>query len=36
MLANAPKKYALQYHQLKVEYGEVETYLAKIGAIKIP
>ena len=35
-LANAPKKYASRYYQLKVGHGAVGTYLAKIGAIDTP
>ena len=36
ILGNISKKYALQYYQLKVGHGAVETFLARIGVIKSP
>ena len=35
-LANAPKKYASRYYQLKVGHGAVGTIFAKIGKIETP
>ena len=35
-LANAPKKYASRYCQLKVGHGAVGTFLARIGVIETP
>ncbi len=36
ILGNAPRKYASRYYQLKVGYGAVGTYLARIGIIETP
>ena len=35
-LANAPKKYASRYNQLKVGHGPMGTFLTKIGVIESP
>lgn len=35
-LANTPKKYTLQYYQLKIRNGAVESYLAKIKVVETP
>ena len=35
-LANAPKKYASWYYQLKVRHGAVGSFLVKIGVIETP
>lgn len=35
-LANAPKKYASRYYQLKVGHGAIGTFLARIGVIETP
>ena len=35
-LANAPKKYASRYYQLKVGHGAIGTFLTRIGVIESP
>ena len=35
-LANASKKYASRYYQLKVGHGAIGTFLARIGVIETP
>lgn len=36
ILSAALKKYAMQFYQLKIGYGAVGTFLARVGVINTP